>query len=53
MTLNDVEELAREVADMQTSDDSQVQLPCATVLALLALARRALTLLPAEGADDS
>lgn len=51
MTLAQVEELAREVAEMQVTDDSQVQLPCDTVLALLALARRGL--LPAvTGTED-
>jgi len=42
MTLAEVDELAREVAAIQVADDSQVQLPCRTVLRLLALARAAL-----------
>lgn len=51
MTIAQVEELAREVSEMQVTDDSQVQLPCETVLGLLALARRAL-LTPMTEAEE-
>lgn len=50
MTAGEIEELAREVSEIQVADDSQVQLPCRTVLRLLALARRALEARVAE--DD-